>query len=447
MTGRDDVAGIGIDFGTTNSALAWVADGAGAGDAVPTPRVATFPLHGRPVTTFRSILYFETECEWIRGRPEAWVGPTAIEQYLATDGEGRLMQSMKTFLASQLVKGTNVFGYDYALERLIARILEGLWKGVADELGAAPPPSIVAGRPVRFANADDEADDAHAEARLLTAFAAAGFKDVELVLEPIAAALHYEAGLTQDETVLVADFGGGTSDFCLLRVGPSHRHDLRSPERILGTRGLGVAGDALDARIVQHLVAPVLGAGTKFRSDMGNVLEIPKGVFGKLERWNELSFLKSRKNMEMLMGYARAALEPKKLQALIHLVENNLGYRLYRAVEAAKVALSQADRTELRFVDEGLVIEAPLTRADFERWISPELGALGACVDVLLGDAGVGTADVDTVFLTGGTGQVPAVRQLFADRFGEAKLRTGEFLTSIASGLALHAHRRGLARA
>jgi len=423
-------AHLGIDFGTTNSALAWADD---AGQS----HVARFALQGQPVGTFRSILYFDAEREWERGRPIGVAGPQAIEAYLATDGEGRLMQSMKTFLASRIVTGTNVFGCDFALERLIAQIITALWdasKGQVD----ADMTRMVAGRPVRFAGSDSEADDDHAEGRLRAAFAAAGFEDVELVLEPVAAALHYESTLTADETVLVADFGGGTSDFCLLRVGPSHRDDT-SKDRIIGTRGVGVAGDNLDARIVQHLVGPALGAGSRYRSDMGNAMEIPRGIFDKLRKWNELSFLKTRKNIEMLLGYQRAAVEPKKLEALVHLVQANLGYRLYRAVEAVKVRLSSATATELVFADGPIDIRAGLTRGDFEGWIAPELDALASCVDTLLKDSGLDAGAVDTVFLTGGTGQVPAVRRLFAKRFGEHKLRTGQFLTSIASGLALHA--------
>lgn len=458
-------AAIGIDFGTTNSALAW----AERADAVA--HVATFDVAGSPAagaltgpaaragTTFRSILFFAAERERVRGKPEAWAGPAAIEAYLANDGDGRLMQSMKTFLASQHVRGTNVFGYDFALEALIALIIRALWLASVGQVpglsattaGAAGLPAIVAGRPVRFANSDGPEDDAYAEGRLRAAYAAAGFREVEFVLEPVAAALHYEAGLERDETVLVGDFGGGTSDFCLLRVGPSYRAgggaEVGDRGRILGTRGVGVAGDNLDARIVQHLVAPALGAGSMYRSDMGNVLEIPRGIFDKLRRWNELSFLKTRQNMEMLLGYLRAAREPKKIGALVHLVEHNLGYRLFRAVEAAKVSLSQAPEAELAFDDEGFAVQQRFTRADFEGWIAPELGALGGTVDALLADAGMGPEAVDTVFLTGGTGQVPAVRRLFAERFGEHKLRTGQFLTSIASGLALHARRRDAGRA
>lgn len=437
--------GIGIDFGTTHSALAW------AGPAGPA-EVVSFSLFDEPIQTFRSILYFENDCAWVRGRPEAHVGPEAIERYLDNDGEGRLMQSMKTFLASKQLGGTNVFGYEYALERLIARILEGLWRGAEDELVArgarvlGDQPPVVVGRPVRFAGSDGEDGDTFAEGRLRAAFAAAGFTDIELVLEPVAAALHYESTLTRDETVLVADFGGGTSDFSLLRAGPSHRDDPTARSRILGATGVGVAGDDLDARIVQHLVAPGLGQGSRYRSMLGEELEIPRGIFDKLRRWNELSILRTRKNMDMLNGYLRAALEPDKLSALIHLVENNLGYRLYRAVEAAKVTLSSAHEAELVFADEEHVLRERFTRADFESWISPELAALGRCVDDLLDHAGLAPEAVDTVFLTGGTGQVPAVRRLFAERFGEGRLRAGAYLTSIASGLAVHARAVATAR-
>lgn len=424
---------IGIDFGTTNSALSWLnAEGASV--------VARFPLMGELTRTFRSILFFPAECEWVRGVPQAWVGPRAIEEYLEHDGEGRLMQSMKTFLASRLVKSTNVHGYDYALERLIALVIRGLWEASGQASGSARPP-IVAGRPVRFARAEGDDADAHAEQRLRAAFAAAGFERVEFVYEPVAAALHYEASLTRDETVLVADFGGGTSDFCLLHVGPSHRGDVRDQRRILGTRGIGIAGDDLDARIVQRLVAPVLGQGSLYKTLLGERREIPPTVFDKLRRWNELSFLRTRQNMDMLLGYVRNAVEPDKIKALVHLVDHNLGYRLYRAVEVAKIALSRADEAELVFADGPIDLRARLTRADFEAWIAPELAAIGGCVDQLMTESGVRPEAIDAVFLTGGTGQVPAVRRLFAERFGEPRLRTGDFLTSIASGLARYAGR------
>ena len=423
--------GVGIDFGTTNSALAW-SDGPVAG-------VARFPLLGASVSTFRSLVYFEEECPWERGRPVARVGPAAIEGYIEHDGEGRLMQSLKSFLSSRLVAATSVFGYDYPFENLIARILEGLWAhGLTQVPGLVGRPRLVVGRPVRFVGSEDDTTDAYAEGRLKKAFAAAGFDDIELVLEPVAAALHYERGLDADETVLVADFGGGTSDFSILRVGPSYRANPADRSRVLGTRGVGLAGDALDAKIVQHVVAPALGQGSMYRSMTGKILEIPKTIFDKLKRWNELSILKTKSNLDMLHGYLQTALEPDKIEALLHLVEDNLGYRLYRAIEGTKVALSQAESAPFYFEDAGRVLSAEVKRADFESWISPELDTVAGCVEELMQQVGFADGAIDSVFLTGGTGQVPAVRRLFEQRFGPERVKSGEFLTSIASGLAIH---------
>lgn len=425
--------GIGIDFGTTNSALAW-ADGQHGG-------VARFSLFGAPVSTFRSIVYFEEDRPRERGRPVASVGPEAIESYIENDGEGRLMQSLKSFLSSRLVSATSVFGYDYPFEGLIARILEGLWaRGATQVPGLVGRPKVVIGRPVRFVGSETDEADTYAEGRLKTAFRAAGFDEIELVLEPVAAALHYERGLTADETVLVADFGGGTSDFSILRVGPSYRDNPADRSRVLGTRGVGLAGDALDAKIVQHVVAPALGQGTMYRSMTHKVLEIPRTIFDKLKRWNELSILKTRQNMDMLHGYLRTAVEPDKIEALIHLVEDNLGYRLYRAIEETKVALSSSAEAPFYFEDAGRVLSATVRRADFEAWIAPELESIAGCVDELMAAVGLADGAIDSVFLTGGTGQVPVVRRLFEDRFGAARVKSGEFLTSIASGLAIHAH-------
>ena len=225
-----------------------------------------------------------------------------------------------------------------------------------------------------------------------------------------------------------------------LRVGPSYRGDPADRGRVLGTRGVGLAGDALDAKIVQHVVAPALGQGSMYRGMTGKILEIPRTIFDKLKRWNELSILKTRQNMDMLHGYLRTAVEPDKIEALIHLVEDNLGYRLYRAIEETKVALSSREEAPFYFEDAGRVLSATVRRADFEAWIGPELESIAGCVDELVAAVGLSDMEIDSVFLTGGTGQVPVVRRLFEDRFGAARVKSGEFLTSIASGLAIHAH-------
>ena len=425
--------GIGIDFGTTNSALAW--SGPHGAD------VARFQLFSDPVRVFRSLLFFEAEREWVNFRPPAWTGPEAIEQYIETGADGRLMQSMKTFLGSRSLRGTSVFGTDISLEHLVSLVVGDLWSRAVSQIPMPRRPTIVAGRPVNFAHAKAEEDNQFAVERLTRAFALAGFEDVEFVMEPVAAAYHYEAGLKKDELVLVADFGGGTTDFCLLRVGPEARN-MDDDARILGTGGVGIAGDNFDARIVEHLVAPQLGRGIKYRSMLGKRMDLPGWIFLKLQRWNELSVLKTRENLKMLREYAATAEEPHKLEALVTLVEDDLGYELFRAVEKAKVALSSGDIAKLVFEAPGVHIEAALERQQFEGWIAPELEAIRATLDETLSRTGVHAHEVDTVFLTGGTARVPAVRKIFSERFTEGRLRSGDYLASVASGLAVRAANR-----
>lgn len=426
-------AAVGIDFGTTNSALARVDDRGGV-------ELVRFPLHGGLTASFRSLLFFEADREPVRGKPPAWVGPTAIERYVASGADGRLMQSMKSFLASRHLRGTSVFGAEMSLEALVAEVVSGLW-GQAEAAGWERPQRVVAGRPVHFVYARGREDDAYAVGRLRKAFAAAGFPEIELVLEPVAAAFDYESQLNHDEVVLVADFGGGTSDFSLIRVGPGVSASPGSPERVLGNSGVGVAGDSFDARIIERLVAPALGKGSSYRTIEGNIREIPASIFNRLARWHELSVLKSRRNMQMLLDYARTSLEPDKLDALVEVVDADLGYALYQAVERTKIALSTAEEAELCFESGDVVIRAPLTRRDLEDWIAPELEAIAGTVDGLLETCSVAREGVDTVFLTGGSALVPAVRRLFEERFGAERIRSRDYLASVASGLARYASR------
>jgi hypothetical chaperone protein len=296
---------------------------------------------------------------------------------------------------------------------------------------------IVVGRPVHFSGADTAEDDAFAERRLRTAIEAAGWDDVVFEYEPVAAAHYYETRLDHDELVLIADFGGGTSDFSLVRVGPNARS--LGAGRILGNDGVGIAGDALDARILHHAVSPSLGLGSVYRSMMGKELPVPVWIYAKLRRWHHLSFLKSRRTSEMLREIFDQSDEPEKIAALVHLIDHDLGYHLYRAVERTKVELSTRDAARFAFDDGPTHIEQEVTRADFEAWIAEETTAMSACVDRLLARAGVSGRDVDRVFMTGGTSFVPAVRAIFESRFGADRLEAGGEMISVASGLALRA--------
>lgn len=422
---------VGLDFGTTNSALA-VASGEGS------PTLARFGDGGALAQTFRSILYFHPDAREPSGRLVPFAGPAAIARYLEAEGEGRLIQSTKSFLASRLFVSTSVFGTVVSLQTLIAWLLRDLRRRAEAELGPLGTRAVV-GRPVAFANAEGPEDEELALRRLRLALGEAGFRDVVFEYEPVAAAHHYEQSLDHDELVLIGDFGGGTSDFSLLRLGPSARRQGGARE-ILATEGVAVAGDAFDARIVRERVAPALGRGTQFRSLFGGgPLPVPAWIYGHLERWHHLGMLKQRKNLQLLFDLRREALEPGKLDALVHVVEHDLGFHLYRAVEATKLALSASPEAPFVFGDGPVAIDARVGRGEFEGWIGGEVAAIEACIDRLLGAAGAATADVDRVFLTGGSSLVPAVRRIFATRFGEERLRSGAELTSVASGLALRA--------
>jgi hypothetical chaperone protein len=216
----------------------------------------------------------------------------------------------------------------------------------------------------------------------------------------------------------------------------------RRAETFLGNDGVPLAGDAFDGKLIRHVVAPLLGRGAEFRSVFDRVLPVPAWIYSHLERWHHLSFLRSPKTLQLLLDLRREALEPEKIEALLHMVQRDLGFLLFRAVEAAKRDLSEGEEARFRFADEDLEIDQPVTRAEFEGWIAEELDAMATCVDGLLRRARLRPGHIDRVFLTGGSSLVPAVRRIFAERFGEEKLRSGGELTSVASGLALRAANR-----
>jgi hypothetical chaperone protein len=429
-----DGPAVGIDFGTTNSSIARALD-SGEVDLV------RFPSGAGAVESYRSLLYLDQIKESGATRIKSWTGPAAIEEYLAADTKGRLIQSLKSFLSSRGLKNTEVFGRRMSLEDLIARILRDMREAAEAQFGAAIRTAVV-GRPVRFVGAEKDEDDTFAEGRLRQAFEAAGYHSVKFELEPVAAAYYYESTLDHDELILIGDFGGGTSDFSILRVGPGVRRRGRRRADLLGNAGVGLAGDAFDAKIVRNLVSPALGRGTMARSLNKVLPAVPNWIFAKLEHWHHLSFLRTSAVMNLLNGSHVNAFEPEKIEALIHLIREDLGYELHRAVQRVKVELSERESAQFRFADGVVEIERLVDRAAFEDWIAEELAQIEACVDALTASAGVSRSDIDMVFLTGGSSFVPAVRRIFESRFGPGRIRAGNEFTSVARGLAFEAHGR-----
>jgi len=405
------MAAIGIDFGTTNSAVA----------IAKATSVELVPLGDAPY--WRTVLFFEPDGKVSAGAP-------AIQRYLETGGEGRLVQSIKSHLASASFSKTIIFNRRYALDDMIAAYLRQIRAAVGIELGNR----CVIGRPVRYWGAESDEDDARAISRMREALAKAGFDDVVFEYEPVGAAFSYAARLDHQEQIVVADFGGGTTDFSVMSVPAGGGDGMK----ILATGGLGISGDAFDGRVIDAVVAPALGKGTGYLVDgFGGEAPIPAWLYSHLRRWHYLSFLKEESTVKLLARVSRGALEPGKFEKLVRVVDEDLGLPLHRAVEGAKTRLSanDTDRVMVRDLD----LDLPISRTNFERWIGEDLDAIDAVLDRVLATAGVAPGEIDRVFATGGTSLVPSVRARLAARFGEEKIVGGEELTSVAWGLAARA--------
>jgi hypothetical chaperone protein len=423
---------IGFDFGTTNSSVAMLGEKSEI-------QFASFPSLAGPIESVRSVLYMELAAKGNGARrAHVFTGAAAIERYLQAEEKGRLIQSLKSHLSSRSLTGTEVFGRRYKLEDLVARMLADLRHNAEKHFGK-PVRYAMVGRPVRFVGAETAEDDDLAVARLRTSFEAAGFDRVDFEMEPVAAACAYEASLDHDELILIGDFGGGTSDFSLLRVGKDVRRRGRTAQDLLGNSGVGIAGDAFDARIVRKLVSPALGSNTEAKS-LGKLLTaVPAWIYANLERWHYLSFLRTNNVREILKSARIRALEPEKIQALITLIEEDLGYQLHQTVQQVKFQLSSSETAEFRFREGGMDLRIPVTRREFESWMVDDLRMIEESVDNLLKNSGIDRRSVDRVFLTGGSSFVPAVRHIFEVRFGKDRIRGGNEFTSVAHGLALRA--------
>ncbi|MBM6576525.1 Hsp70 family protein [Microvirga sp. SRT01] len=408
---------VGLDFGTTNTVAAL----AGAeGDT------ALIPVDDAD-DVFRTALCFWHD-EDVRGGVAVEAGPAAIREYLEFPSDSRFLQSFKSVAASASFDTAPVFEKRHRFEELGRMFLERLAAhagGALDQLDR-----VVVGRPVTWAGS--RPDEALARTRYDAMFA--GFaREVHYVYEPLAAAYSHASTLTEPTTLLVADFGGGTSDFSVVRVAEPGAARRCVP---LGHAGIGVAGDRFDARIIDRLVLPFLGKGGQYRS-FDKVLDIPGGYFADVADWSKLAMMRNRRTLAELDRLRRSALDPDAIGRMIALIENESGFGLYGAIGGLKRALSQDASAAFAFHDAGLTIEAEVSRTEFEAWIADDLARIAATVDRALIVAGVTERDIDRVFLTGGTSLVPAVRAIFTARFGEARIEAGGELTSIANGLAL----------
>jgi hypothetical chaperone protein len=404
----------GLDFGTSNSAIGVLYENA----------ATLVPVEGDS-TLIPSAVFVDDEAG---GR--TLFGNEAIAAYV-DQTDGRLMRALKSILSTSLIdEETKLGSRKVPLARIVEIFIRHL-KRRAEEFAGREIACVVHGRPVRFVD-DDEAADARAQAVLSDIARRAGFRDIAFVYEPIAAAHHYEQTVTREELVLIADIGGGTSDFSVIRVGPQRRGRAERGDDVLANAGVRVGGTDFDAALSLAAAMPLLGHGTRL---LEKDLPMPGALYYELANWPTINFAYGYRNEREVAGLAKIACEPEKVGRLRTLLRRRLGHRLAFAVEEAKIALSAEARVAvpLDFLEAFLALDA--TREQLDRAIAARTARLDRAAADCIAAAGVSPSAIDTVFLTGGSCRVPAVRAAIARAAPDARLAGGSDLLSVAQGL------------
>ncbi len=409
----------GVDFGTSNSTVGWQRPG----------QALLLSLEdGKP--TLPSVVFFNADDNAVS------FGRAALADYLAGH-EGRLMRSLKSLLGTSLIDGqTEVQGRALSFRELLAQFLREL-KCRAEQAAGRPFAQAVFGRPVHFVD-DDASADRLAENTLRDIARSAGFSEIAFQYEPIAAAFDYESGIEREELVLVADIGGGTSDFSLLRLSPQRARKAERRDDILATGGVHVGGTDFDKYLNLSCAMPLLGLGTRMTNDN----EVPSSYYFNLATWHTINFAYTQKVWRELQDVYRDARERDKLARLLKLIEQRDGHWLALKMEEGKIALSDAMTTGLRLERIASDLTLALDRVRFDTAIAHLVDSVERTVGNLLRDAGVGADAVDTVFFTGGSSGVRSLRQKISALLPAARRVEGDLFGSIGAGLALDAAKK-----
>lgn len=412
-------ATLGIDFGTSNSAACW---------ATPTSTHAhPIALEGN-ATSLPTAIFFNAEDRTTH------FGRDAVNHYLAGN-PGRLMRSLKSLLGSSLVlEHTEVNGQSMRFLDIITVFLAELKHRAETRMGAAIT-RVVMGRPVHFVD-DDPERDALAQAMLLQAAQAAGLPEVQFQLEPIAAALDYERRITQEALVLVADIGGGTSDFSVLRLSPQRKQATDRANDILATRGIHIGGTDFDQKLSLERVMPLLG----FRHHGPLQREVPSGVFFDLATWHLIAWRYQPRALREAQGLSIDYSDPQLHQRLMTVLHERLGHHLANDVEQAKIAASHdagtpghAATLNLAYLETGLT--ASLNAIHLSDHLRPQLQRVVKCARDCVASAGLQPSDLDALYLTGGSSALTPFQQTLREAFADTPLVQGDLLGGVAAGL------------
>lgn len=412
-----------IDFGTSNSAI-----------ALPTgPHgVALVELEPGHHTMPTAVFYRSDE-------PECHYGRAAIAAYV--DGyDGRLMRSMKSVLGSSLIEQSTDIGGGRALKftDVIAGYLHHL-KRKAEASAGGELRRVVLGRPVYFID-DDPAADARAQAALEAAARRIGFAEVLFQYEPIAAALDHERQVGHEQCVLVADIGGGTSDFSLVRVGPARRGRQDRRDDILANHGVHIAGTDFDRHVELTAILPLLGYRSLRPARAGEVpREVPHGVYFDLATWHLINTVYAPARVAEIRQMQAWYVHPAHHRRLMQVLNRRLGHALAASAEQAKIDVASAGRAHIALDDVEPGLGATLDDGQVAHAIDADLERIVQAARETARLAGVAPHAVDTLYFTGGSTGLQALVQRIADTFTGARTVRGDRFASVAHGLGVHA--------
>lgn len=404
----------GIDFGTSNSSIALHHQG----------EISLVPVENTAVTIPSAIFF-----QYTTNKPE--YGRLAIKAFLDRE-QGRFMRSLKRVLGTSLMHhGTLVNGASMNFTTIISSFLTQL-KAKADAAVGQEIDNVVMGRPVHFVD-NDPAADARAEAELRVIAQRTGFKHIEFQFEPIAAAFAHEAQLSSEKLAIVADLGGGTSDFTVIRLSNKSIHKSDRSSDILANTGIRVGGNDFDKDLSLEAIMPELG----YRSTYGEKqLTVPLKPYHDLAEWSKVNFLYTPKIIMQTRQLLYQAHDKKRYGRLVQVLEDETGHALLAGVEGAKIALTsqQTYNAAFDFIEEGFVI--PIRREQFEQAIQEEVARISASAQACLRGAGVSRKAIELVILTGGSTEVQSIQTEFKRLFPNAAIADQNKLSSVGLGLA-----------
>ncbi|KQN35234.1 heat-shock protein [Pedobacter sp. Leaf41] len=408
----------GIDFGTTNSALSIY-------DEEKKVIVETISIP--------SLIYFTEAKSFVNGESHI-VGEKAIEAYLNDGMKGRFIKSIKQILSRTTFTETRIHNKRYTAADLVTLILQDL-KAKADKITGGECKKAVIGRPVFFDD-DNTQKDSLAQSRLKKAAENAGFTDVRFQFEPIGAAFAYEKTITKKERVLVADLGGGTTDFTYLILDPQKVGSKDRKNDMIASGGIYIGGDSLDSAFMWDRGTPYFGKNTTYEATPGKILNVPKSLFANICTWDKMNFFNGLKIQKEIEEYYYYSGNDPKFKNLITLIENNLGYSLFRSIEKTKIELSDLPASGFKYSNMDIEIDENISLNQYNDIIEKDVNKIEVYLNQFMETYKINANEIDCLFLTGGTSMVSAVQNLFRTKFPHIPLNSGDNFKSVAKGLA-----------